>query len=95
MSSRDAALYEASTQVEQTVDEVLDLLRNAGADTARYGEALAGIGGELEGATGEQVHKVVTGLLDETRRMAERSKEVEQSLAASNEEIATCASRSL
>lgn len=88
MSSRDSALYEASTQVEQTVDEVLELLRDAGADTARYGEALAGLGGQLEGASDEQVHKVVSGLLDETRRMAARSRDVEQSLAASNAEIA-------
>lgn len=88
LSSRDAALYEASAQVERTVDEVLDLLRNAGTDTARYGEVLAGIGGELEAASGEQVRRVVTGLLDETRRMAERSKDVEDSLAASNAEIA-------
>lgn len=88
LSSRDAALYEASAQVEQTVDRVLDVLRDAGADTARYGEALAGLGGELESASGDQVHRVVTGLLDQTHRMAERSKDVEQSLAASNAEIA-------
>ena len=88
MSSRDSALYEASTRVEQTVDEVLDLLRDAGADTARYGAALAGIDGELETATGEQVHRVVSGLLDETRRMVARSTEVEKSLATSNAEIA-------
>jgi diguanylate cyclase len=88
LSSRDAALYEASAKVERTVGEVLELLNDAGTDTARYGEALAGLGGELETATGDQLHRVVTGLLAETRRMAERSKEVETSLAASNAEIA-------
>jgi diguanylate cyclase len=88
LSSRDTALFDTSARVEQTVDEVLALLRGAGADTARYGEALAGLGGELETASGDQVHRVVTGLLGETRRMAERSKDVEQSLAASNAEIA-------
>ena len=88
LSSRDSALYDASARVEQTVDEVLAMLRDAGADTARYGEVLATVGGELESASGDQLHRVVGGLLDETRRMAERSKEVEQSLAASNAEIA-------
>ena len=88
LSSRDSALYDASARVEQTVDEVLAMLRDAGADTARYGEVLATVGGEFESASGDQLHRVVGGLLDETRRMAERSKEVEQSLAASNAEIA-------
>jgi diguanylate cyclase len=88
LSSRDSALYDASARVEQTVDEVLAMLRDAGADTARYGEVLATVGGELESASGDQLHRVVGGLLDETRRMAERSKEVERSLAASNAEIA-------
>jgi diguanylate cyclase len=88
LSSHDAALHDAATQVEHTVDEVLTMLREAGADTARYGAALAGLGGELEAANADQVHRVVSGLLDETRRMAARSKEVEQSLATSNAEIA-------
>ncbi len=87
-SSRDSALFEVSGQVEQSVDAVLELLRNAGADTAHYGKVLAGFGGEIESASGDQVHRAVTDLLDETRRMTERSRSVEQSLAASNAEIA-------
>jgi diguanylate cyclase len=88
MSSRDAALQDAGARLEQTVDAVLGKLRDAGADTARYGADLSGLGGKLKAATGEQVHHVVAGLLDRTREMTERNRAVERSLAASNAEIA-------
>lgn len=67
----------------------MDLLNEAGAGAARYGEALADVDGELRNADGaDRVRQIVSNLVAETKQMAEQNELVNQRLEKSNQEIA-------
>ena len=86
--SEGAALCETSSRIEASVNAVLDMLGQAGQDASDYGEVLAGLSGSLDmDAAGEQVRQVVAGLLSETRKMEEQSRQVQDRLAKSTREI--------
>ena len=83
-----AALCETSSRIEASVNVVLDMLGQAGQEASDYGEALADLRGSLDvDAAADQVRKVVSGLLDETRKMEAQSLHVQNRLAKSTREI--------
>lgn len=85
---RDAALVSVSADMERSVETVMALLEEAGADAARYGETLADVDGVLrsEDAAG-QVRKVVSDLVSETQRIVAQNRNVNSRLEKSNQEI--------
>jgi diguanylate cyclase len=86
---RDSALLSASTDMEQSVTHVMSLLAEAGADAERYSATLESAGGDLAsaGAVG-QVRSIVSNLVEETQRVADQNRKVNERLEQSNREIA-------
>ncbi len=86
---RETKFLAASSDFEKSVESVMDLLNEAGAGAARYGEALADVDGELRNADGaDRVRQIVSNLVAETKQMAEQNELVNQRLEKSNQEIA-------
>lgn len=88
-TKRDTALVSASADIEQSVSDVMAMLEEASADTARYTETLTSAGGELASAEAAgAVRKIVSNLVEETKRVAEQNRKVNDRLEQSNREIA-------
>ena len=86
---RDAALISASSDMEKSVEEVMELLAEAGADAERYSETLATADGQLEKAKAAgAVKRIVSNLVEETRRVAEQNRKVNARLEQFNTQIA-------
>lgn len=86
---RDAALISASSDMEKSVEEVMELLAEAGSDAERYSETLATADGQLEKAKAAgAVKRIVSNLVEETRRVAEQNRKVNARLEQSNTQIA-------
>lgn len=86
---REAAFVDASANLGKSVESVMSLLDEAGAGAARYGEALADVGGALRDVDdGDRVRQIVSDLVSETKRMAEQNQSVNERLEQSNQEIA-------
>jgi diguanylate cyclase len=86
---RDTALINASADVEQSVAEVMAMLEEASADTERYTETLTSAGGELASAKAAgAVRKIVSNLVEETKRVADQNRKFNDRLEQSNKEIA-------
>ncbi len=83
-----AAIRETSERVEVALGQVVSMLSDAGQDTSRYGDALAGITGDLsDGDSIEEVRAIVTRLSEHTRTMTEQNKRFEEEISRSNQEI--------
>ena len=86
---RDTALQSASAGVEKSVAEVMAMLDEASADAERYTETLTSAGGELASAEAAgAVRKIVSNLVEETKRVADQNRKVNDRLEQSNREIA-------
>lgn len=86
---RDTALQSASADVEKSVAEVMAMLDEASVDAERYTETLTSAGGELASAKAAgAVRKIVSNLVEETKRVADQNRKVNNRLEQSNREIA-------
>ncbi len=83
-----AALRETSEHVEAALGQVVSMLSEAGEDTSRYGNALAGISGDLSsGDSIEHVRKIIQRLNEHTQEMVRQNRRFEQEITESNNEI--------
>lgn len=86
---RDDELINASSDMEKSVEEVMALLAEAGADADRYSETLADADGQLENADAAgAVRRIVSNLVEETKRVAAQNRKVNERLEKSNSQIA-------
>lgn len=86
---RDTALMSASADVEKSVADVMAMLDEASVDAERYTETLTSAGGELASAKAAgAVRKIVSNLVEETKRVADQNRKVNNRLEQSNREIA-------
>ncbi|MEP4380292.1 MAG: GGDEF domain-containing protein [Alphaproteobacteria bacterium] len=85
----EATLLNAGSSLGKSVETVMSLLDEAGAGAARYGEALAGVDGALEGVEGgDRVRQIVSDLVAETHLVVQQNQNVNERLEQSNQEIA-------
>ncbi len=81
-------VVEAGARIADTMEQVSNLVGQAGNDTSRYGEALAGITGSLSAeSSNEQVRGAVDDLLTQTTAMQQQNARIRQQLLESNREI--------
>lgn len=81
-------LRKAADKIENSLGEVLGLLDEAGKDAGKYGQSLAGLGADLEGApAAEDVRAVVGQILAATQDMSARAQGLETRLKASVAEV--------
>ncbi len=80
----------AGTRIAETMEQVSNMVGQAGSDTSRFGDALAGITGNLTStSSNEQVRGAAADLLTETKAMQEQNARFRQQLLESNREIDT------
>ncbi len=78
------ALRTASLRVQQTIGDVLAVLRGAGDDASRFGAAVRDASGQFA-AEEISVADLIRGLLSETRVMVDRAGQMEAELARNGE----------
>lgn len=82
-------LHDASQKVETTIARAVEHLKSANADVAHYGNRLASFSDAVGGNDGQDdSDSLVSGILAETRRMAEKNQALEDRLGQSAKEIA-------
>lgn len=80
-------IRQISSQIESTLGDVLDRMGEVGADADRYGNVLAEVSSEIDGADSSGVQKIVAKLVAETQRMAEQNDSLKGKLESSSLEI--------
>jgi diguanylate cyclase len=82
-------LDETGGRLQYTVDQVMRAIKAASGDASAFGQTLDHYSSEMGGAPGdEEVRALVSGLILETQRMAERNRSLENKLSESSGEIA-------
>ena len=82
-------LFTTSAHIEAAVDRILDHVDQVNRSAHGYSEAISGFSDQLQQErSAEDVRRIVSGIVDETRRMEERTKELEERLQESSEEVA-------
>lgn len=83
-----SVVRETSQRVEAALGQVVSMLHEAGDDTSRYGDALAGISGDLSSDNSiDGVRKIIGRLNEHTQAMIEQNQRFEQEIKESNKEI--------
>jgi diguanylate cyclase len=86
--SEGREIRETTGRLQAAVNNVLELLGEAGRNQSAYGEKLADFSGELsKDADNEQVAALVRGILSETQQIVERSQAMESRLDQSSQQI--------
>ena len=82
-------LDETGGRLQYAVDQVMRAIKAATGDASAFGKTLDHYSSEMGGAPGdEEVRALVSGLILETQRMAERNRSLENKLSESSGEIA-------
>jgi diguanylate cyclase len=82
-------LNETGGRLQYAVDQVMRYIKSATGDASAFGKALDQYSSEMGGAGGDdEMRALVSGLILETQRMAERNRSLEDRLTASSGEIA-------
>ncbi len=82
-------LNETGGRLQYAVDQVMRYIKSATGDANAFGKTLDRYSSDIGGAPGdEDMRALVTGLILETQRMAERNRSLEDRLSASSGEIA-------
>ena len=82
-------LNETGGRLQYAVDQVMRYIKSATGDASAFGKALDRYSSDMGGADGdEEVRALVSGLILETQRMAERNRNLETRLTQSSGEIA-------
>jgi diguanylate cyclase len=83
------ALRETGQQIETALTTALNILGDADKGAGRYGEALQALSGELADASAAaDVRNLVASVLDETHRMQQQNRGLQEQLKTSASEIA-------
>ena len=81
---------ETCKRMEKAMTQILAQMSAASGDTSDYGQVLEGLQTQLKAPEGvDEVKKMVEEVLGETRKMQERTKELETALDASSKEISS------
>jgi diguanylate cyclase len=81
---------ETCTRMEKAMTQILAQMSAASGDTTEYGQVLEGLQTQLKAPEGvDEVKKMVEEVLGETRKMQERTKELETALNESTKEISS------
>lgn len=82
-------LEETGGRLQYAVEQVLRYIKSATGDASAFGKTLDQYSSDMGGAPGdEEVRALVSGLILETQRMAERNRSLEDKLSQSSGEIA-------
>ena len=82
-------LNETGGRLQHTVDQVMRDIKSASGEASAFGKTLDQYSSEMGGAPGdEEMRALVSGLILETQRMAERNRSLEDKLTQSSGEIA-------
>lgn len=82
------SISRTNASVEEHVGKVLALIDNSATDTKDYGETLRNYGEVLSDSdVGEQLKQVLSGLLEDTRKMEAKTMELNSELTSSAEQI--------
>jgi diguanylate cyclase len=82
-------LDETGGRLQYAVDQITRYVKSASGDATAFGKTLDQYSSEIGGAPGdEDMRALVSGLILETQRMAERNRSLEDRLSASSGEIA-------
>lgn len=81
-------LQETGDRLQYSIDHVMRYLKTASGDTKAFGQTLDRYSDELGGSLGsDQLRTVVSGLILETQRVAERNRSLQERLTQSSGEI--------
>jgi diguanylate cyclase len=81
-------LQDTGDRLQYTVDQVVRYLKTASGETTEFGKTLDHYSSELGGGeTQDEMQALISGLILETRRMAERNRALEERLNQSSGEI--------
>lgn len=87
-NERDDVFDAIGTELQRAIAETTEVLNGAGDESERFAETLGNVSGDLSSAgSDEQLKKVVSNLLEQTRRMAEQNRNANEHLQQSNSEI--------
>jgi diguanylate cyclase len=83
-------IEETCERMEKSMSRILSQMNSVSAGTGDYGETLEGFQAQLAGPeTVSEVRGLIEQVLEETRRMQDRTKELEQALDDSSKELAS------
>ena len=83
------AIRETSERARSALDKILDMLNAAGNETNRYGHALAGFRGDLDGPmTMEDLRAVVAAIAAETTAIVDHQTRLQTQLLTSSQQLA-------
>ena len=86
--TEEQTLHETTTRIEQELESILKYIGDAGQDASAYGETLASAQGDILGSKdADGLKTALTRLLEDTHKMEELNKQLEQKLEASTQEI--------
>ena len=86
--NEEQSLQETTHRIEHELESILKYIGDAGEGASAYGETLANAKGDLLGAdSADGLKGALTRLLEDTHKMEELNKQLEEKLEASTEEI--------
>ena len=84
----EKAMTKVGVQMDSTLNAVMETLGAAGRDTSAYGRTLSEASGELTAQKSpDAARKIMDGILDATRAMETRTKELEGELSRASAEV--------
>lgn len=87
-------INETCSRMEEAMTQILSQMNSASGGTSDYGQVLEGIRSQLSAPEGvNEVKILVEQVLGETRKMHERTRELEQALQESTQEISSISDR--
>jgi len=83
-AASDGAVRKVSDQVTTSIAELVGMLKSAGTATAEYNTSLSGVNDSIgKAASIEDLSGVISGIVQETRKMLTKNHELEEHLASS------------
>jgi diguanylate cyclase len=87
-SARDEAVRKVSDQVQQAITELAGMLGSVQDATTEYGDNLGAVSEKIQKAESlEDLGEVVTGIIQDTKKMVEKNQELEVKLVSSSEQV--------
>lgn len=90
----EAAVNTVSGKVQSSISELVEMLRTTAAATTGYGSTLEGAAQKIsKAATLDQLGDVVAGIVQETKEMVKKNKDLELKLVTSSKQVAELTER--
>ena len=85
---QEGAVHKVNDKVQMSISSLVQKLKSASAATSEYGDSLSGVSDKVSNAkTLDDLGEVVTVMLDDTKKMVAKNKELEADLVASSRQV--------